>query len=66
MSKQESKVLDYMDAGTAYWQYRHNPVENQKKQLYEQANQATNDTWIILLGIIGTIGFVIMLVLKTI
>ena len=69
MSKQESRLLDYLDASAAYWQYRHNP-EYESKQPHRQANQNqtsqnTDDTWIILLGILGTIGFVILLVLKT-
>jgi hypothetical protein len=66
MIKQESKILDYQDAGTAYWQYRHNPAENQRTQPHEQANQNTDDTWIMLLGILGTIGFLILLAIKTI
>jgi hypothetical protein len=66
MAKQESRLLDYLDAGTAYWQYRYNPAEDGKKQPHEQANQATDDTWIILLGILGTIGFLALLILKTI
>ena len=70
MSKQESKVLDYMDSDTAYWQYRHNPSEYESKQSYEQAihdraNQSADDTWIILLGILGTIGFLVLLAIKT-
>jgi len=65
MSKQESKILDYMDAGTAYWQYRHNPAEDQIKQPHGQEYQSTGDTWIILLGILGTIGFLILLAIKT-
>jgi len=64
MTKQETKLLDYLDPSAAYWQYRHNP-EYKSKQPYEQANQNTDDTWIMLLGILGTIGFVILLVLKT-
>lgn len=66
MIKQETKLLDYMDSGTAYWQYRHNPAEYQSKQPHEQVNQNTNDTWIIMLGILGTIGFLILLAIKTI
>ena len=65
MTKQETKLLDYLDASAAYWQYRHNPVEYERKQPQEQANQNTDGTWIILLGILGTIGFLAMLILKT-
>ena len=66
MFKQESKLLDYQDAGTAYWQYRHNPAENQRIQPHDQANHNTGDTWITLLGILGMIGFLVLLVIKTI
>ncbi len=70
MAKQEERLLDYLDSGSAYWQYRHNP-EYESKQPHGQAiqnraNQNTDDTWIILLGIIGTIGFLILLAVKTI
>jgi len=64
MSKQESKLLDYLDASAAYWQYRHNPGENQRKQPHEQANRNSDDTWIMLIGIVGIIGFIVLLVLK--
>lgn len=63
MAKQESRLLDYLDANTAYWQYRHNP-EYKSKQPHEQASQNTDDTWILLLGILGTIGFLCLLILK--
>ena len=66
MAKQESKLLDYLDASSAYWQYRYNPAENVKKPPHEQANQHTDDTWIMLLGILGTIGFLVLLAIKTI
>jgi hypothetical protein len=71
MTKQEPKLLDYLDASAAYWQYRHNPAENENKQPHEQAirnraNQNTDDTWIMLLGILGTIVFLVLLAIKTI
>ena len=66
MTKQETKLLDYMDASTAYWQYRHNSAEYDSEQLHEQANQNTDDKWIMLLGILGTIGFLVLLAIKTI
>ena len=69
MSKQEKRLLDYLDASAAYWQYRHNPgyegKQPHEQAIQNQASQNTDDTWIILLGILGTIGFVILLVLKT-
>ena len=63
MAQQESRLLDYLDASAAYWQYRHNPGY-ESKQPHEQASQNTDDTWIILIGILGTIGFLALLVLK--
>ena len=64
MSKQERQVLDNVDASTSYWQYRHNPVEYERQQPHKQADQNTDDTWIILLGILGTIGFLTLLAVK--
>jgi len=65
MTKQES-LLDNLDGSAAYWQYRYNPAEYEKKQPHEQANQNTDDTWFILLGILGTIGFLALLAVKVI
>jgi hypothetical protein len=64
MAKQESQLLDYLDGNASYWQYRYNPAEYERKQPHTQANQNTDDTWIILFGILGTIGFVALLVVK--
>ena len=64
MAKQESQLLDILDGSASYWQYRYNPAEYERKQPYKQANQDTDDTWIILLGIIGTIGFLALLAVK--
>ena len=64
MSKQERQVLDYLDGSAAYWQYRYNPAECERKPPHEQANQNTDDSWIILLGILATIGFLALLALK--
>ena len=64
MRKQESQLLDILDGSASYWQYRYNPAEYERKQPHKQANQNTDDTWIILLGIIGTIGFLALLAVK--
>ena len=61
MIKQERQLLDNLDGGTSYWQYRYNQAEYDRKQPYEQATHNTGDTWFILLGIIGTIGFLVLL-----
>ena len=63
MTKQES-LLDTLNGSAAYWQYRHNPAEYERKQPHEQAKQNTDDTWIILPGIIVTIGFLALLAVK--
>ncbi len=65
MAKQESHLLDYLDGSAAYWQYRHNPAEHERKQPYKQADQNTDDTWIILLCILFTIGFLALLAKTT-
>lgn len=64
MTKQERQLLDNLDSSTAYWQYRYNQVEYERKQPHEQANQNTDDTGIILLWILGTIGFLVLLAAK--
>ena len=63
MSKQES-LLDTLNSGASYWQYRYNPAEHERRQPHKQANQNTDDTWIILLGILATIGFLVLLAVK--
>ncbi len=64
MTKQESQLLDNMDGSAAYWQYRNNPAEYERKLPYQQVSQNTDDTWFILLGILGTIGFLALLAVK--
>ena len=65
MIKKERQILDNMDGSAAYWQYRHNPAEYEREQPYKQVNQNTDDSWFILLGILGTIGFLALLAVKT-
>jgi len=65
MTKQERQCLDNMDGSAAFWQYRHNPAEYERQQPYKQASQNTDDTWIILLCIIFTIGFLALLAKTT-
>ncbi len=64
MTKQESQLLDNLDGSAAYWQYRYNQAESESKQPYMQVNQNTDDTWFIMLGILGTIGFLALLAVK--
>jgi hypothetical protein len=65
MAKQERQLLYNFDVGSTYWQYRHNPAEYEIKQPVQQVKQDTDDTWIILLGILGTIGFLALLAKAT-
>ncbi len=65
MAKQERQVLDNLDFSTSYWQYRHNPAEYKSQQPYKQVEQNTDDTWIILLCILFTIGFLALLAKTT-
>jgi hypothetical protein len=64
MAKQESQLLDNLNGSASYWQYRYNQAEYEKKQPYIQVNQNTDDTWFIMLGILGTIGFLVLLAVK--
>jgi hypothetical protein len=61
MAKQERQLLYNFDVGSAYWQYRHNPTEYEIRQPQPHVNQSADDTWIVLLGILGTIGFLVIL-----
>ena len=61
MTKQETHILDNWDSSAEYWQYRYNQTECERKQPHKQANQNTDDTGIILLWILGTIGFLVLL-----
>ncbi len=65
MAKQERPLLDNLGAGTSYWQYRHNPEECEIQLPLKQENQNTDDTWIILLCILFTIGFLALLAKTT-
>ena len=64
MAKQESQLIDNLDGSASYWQYRYNQAEYESKQPYIQVNQNTDDTWFIMLGILGTIGFLVLLAVK--
>ena len=65
MAKQERQALDNVDASTSYWQYRHNPAEYERQQPYKQVERNSDDTWIILLCILFTIGFLALLAKTT-
>ena len=65
MSKQERQIVDNMDGSASYWQYRHNPAENERQLPYKYVEQNADDTWIILLCILFTIGFLALLAKTT-
>ena len=65
MSKQERQALENLDISTSYWQYRHNPAKYERRQPPKQADQNTDDTWIVLLCILFTIGFLALLAKTT-
>jgi len=57
ITKQQRQLLDNLDASTAYWQYRYKSAQYERKQPCKQADQKTDDTWIIFLGIVATMAF---------
>jgi len=65
MSKQERQAIDNVNASASYWQYRCNPAEYERQQPYKQAERNSDDTWIILLCILFTIGFLALLAKTT-
>ena len=65
MKKRTGQLFNDWDVGGTFWQYRNNPAEYQRQQPNEQANRKTDDTWIILLSIIFTIGFLVLLASTT-
>jgi hypothetical protein len=66
MTNQKRQLLENCDGKAAYWEYRFNPAEYERTQPHQQANQNTDDTWIRLLCIIFTIGFLVLLAKMTI
>lgn len=65
IKQQEGQLFDNMDGSTAYWQFRNNPAESERQQPYKQANRHSDDTGIILFGILFTIGFLALLAITT-
>jgi len=65
MTKQERQSIGNWDGCAAYWQYRHNPEQYELQQPHKQVNQSTDDTWVKLLWILGTIGFLAVLAKTT-
>ncbi|MHC4099184.1 MAG: hypothetical protein ACYSU3_24400 [Planctomycetota bacterium] len=65
MAKQERRLLDNLNASASHLQYRYNPAEYERKQPHTQVNHNTDDTWIIMLCILVTIGFLALLAKTT-
>jgi hypothetical protein len=65
MAKQEREVLENLYGSASYWQYRHNQAEYEIQQPHKQADHSSDDTWIKLLCIIVTIGFLALLAKTT-
>ena len=65
MSKQTKQVIDNLDYSTSYWQYRNNPAKYERQQPAKQADCKADDTWIILLCVLFTIGFLALLAKTT-
>jgi phage shock protein PspC (stress-responsive transcriptional regulator) len=65
MTKQERQFIGNWGGCAAYWQYRHNPEQYELQQPQKQASQYADDTWVRLLWILGTIGFLAVLAKTT-
>ena len=66
MTKREKQLFDDMDGSAAYWQYLHKSEEPEGQQLYKQESRyTTDDSGIILFGILFTIGFLALLAITT-
>jgi len=66
MTKRRGQLIDNWDINATFWQYRNNPAEYERQQPNEQANHNTDDTWVISLGILFTIGFLVLLATMTV
>ena len=66
MAKQERQLICNWDGSATYWQHRNNPAECQRERPLQQEHQSSDDSWILLLGILGTLVFLVFLVKETI
>jgi hypothetical protein len=66
MKKRVGQLLDSCDLSASFWQYRNNLAECERRQPDEQANHNSDDTWFTLLGIVFTIGFLVLLATTTV
>ena len=65
MTKRVGQLFNDWDVSASFWQHRNNPAEYEVQQPNTQANHSTDDTWLILLGILFTIGFLVLLASTT-
>ena len=65
MKKRTGQLLNDWDVCGTFWQYRNNPAEYDVQKPDSQANANKDDTWIILLSILFTIGFLVLLASTT-
>ena len=66
MRKRRGQLVDNWDVNATFLQYRNNPAEYEMQQPHEQASHNTDDTWIIFLCILVTIGFLALLAKTTV
>lgn len=65
MAKQERQLSYNWDGRAAGWQYRQDAMEYADKQSYEQVNHGEDDSWVLLLWVLGTIGILVVLAKTT-
>ena len=65
MTKPEGQLFDNREGSAAFWQHGHNPAEYERQQPHKQANPNRGDSWTIFLGILFTIGFIVLLAVTT-
>jgi len=65
MAKQERQLLYNWDGGAANWQYRQSAAEYEEKRSYEQVSHGEDDSWVLLVWILGTIGILVVLAKTT-
>ena len=66
MRKRRGQLVNDWNVNASFLQYRNNPAEYEMQQPHEQASHNTDDTWIILLSIVFTIGFLVLLAATTV
>ena len=66
MTKRVGQLFDSYDVSASFWQYRNSPGEYERRQPHEQADHNTDGTWFTLLGIVFTIGFLVLLATTTV